>query len=293
MADSHSDAPMHPRDRGFWVWITLFGTVFGYGVYALIAGEYWWGGILTPLGLAGLLALLTYRPPIRRETINISLLIGALALTWAAIGYQLWEFHYRAPRSSEISSLISQKSTLVEWLQKAHHERDKAVAERNLAQNSSAASSGPTFATDIQIGKSRPDIPVSLVGRAAVTADRLRFFVHTVMMAPPDPGKEWQYSGPVKIGEMHDVFQGQQFEFPLITRTPGIGVGYSLDIPHPGTPYPLLLDIYIIGPNNIEQHQREVILLKGDRISDDMFQILHPLTWKWVVAWMSGQKRVP
>ena len=87
---SHSEALMHPRDRSFWVWITIFGTAFGYGIYSLIAKKYHWGSILTPIGLLGLLAMLT---PLRiaghREGVRFWLMLCALILTWAAIAYQI------------------------------------------------------------------------------------------------------------------------------------------------------------------------------------------------------------
>jgi hypothetical protein len=124
-----AEAPMHPRDRTFWVSITLFGTVFGYGIYAFIEKQYWWGGSLTPFGLVGLVISIStvYREDWRGA--RTSLMIGGLLLTWVAIGYDVW---YGPKTTSE--SYESEKSTLVGWLQQAQRERDEAKQGAAVAE---------------------------------------------------------------------------------------------------------------------------------------------------------------
>jgi hypothetical protein len=84
----HSEAPMHPRDRSFSIWITIFGTLFGYGIYSLIAKQYTWGGILTLIGFGGLLTSPFLAGS--SEPGRFWLMLCALILTWVAIVYQVW-----------------------------------------------------------------------------------------------------------------------------------------------------------------------------------------------------------
>lgn len=98
--------PLH--DRRFWVsigiWSVLFATPFGYGLYALIAGEFVWGSILTPLGLGGLVFTGFYLSD-QTDRAKISLACVAILTTWIAIGYQIW----RAPFSPMVQGFTQEQ----------------------------------------------------------------------------------------------------------------------------------------------------------------------------------------
>ena len=107
--------------------------------------------------------------------------------------------------------------------------------------------------------------PGVLVGRTAVTADRLRFFVQYQVVG------QVFHEPPIPIAGLGDVTRDQPFEFPIIYRTQvnggneklAIGLSHeALGVDPTAGPKPqwILLNIMIIGPNNAEQDLHFVFL---------------------------------
>jgi hypothetical protein len=123
----------------------------------------------------------------------------------------------------------------------------------------------PIFIKDASVGFSgRPNQPGILVGRTAVTADRLRFFVQYGIVGQPF------HEPPIPIGAFGEVTREQPFEFPIIYRTQVSGGNEKLTIglgheplgvdPTAGRPQWVLLNIMVIGPDNTEQNLHFVFL---------------------------------
>jgi hypothetical protein len=121
---------MPPQDRDFWIAVGLWGaalvTVLGCGLYAFIEQSYLYGIGFTGVGLAGLVYL-TLHLKGRRLTPRVGAMATMLAVTWGLLAYQIW---YGPKSDGEIVAAFAaaktQKSTLVDWLQKAQQERDAA-----------------------------------------------------------------------------------------------------------------------------------------------------------------------
>jgi hypothetical protein len=85
--------PMPKQDRDFWIALSLWGaavvTVFGYGLYAFIERNYWYGSIFTIAGLGGI-TYLTAHLKGRRLSPKVGAMALMLVITWGLIGYQVW-----------------------------------------------------------------------------------------------------------------------------------------------------------------------------------------------------------
>jgi hypothetical protein len=159
MADIATGSPqqdhqMPPQDRDFWIAVGLWGaalvTVLGCGLYAFIEQSYLYGVGFTGAGFAGLMYL-TFHLKGRRLTPKVGAMAAMLAVTWGLIAYQIWYGSPKASGAAAEATVKIQKATLIDWLQRAQQERSQAIAERNAAQNGSAADRQTTATLQSQL----------------------------------------------------------------------------------------------------------------------------------------------
>jgi hypothetical protein len=97
--DSDDARGMSVHERRFLVSLTIWGGIFGTGLYALVEHSWWFGGAFTAAGLFGLLALIAqaqfrqiagYLNPPLWVAVSISV------LTWIFLGWNIWLHFYPA-----------------------------------------------------------------------------------------------------------------------------------------------------------------------------------------------------
>ncbi len=97
-------APMHTRDRRFWVvlgiWAAIAVTAFGTGIGAFVSGSPHWGFGLCALGLVGAavatLHLLETRRMVPQQSHVSAVMVLIAMVTWIFVGWQTWLW-FRTP----------------------------------------------------------------------------------------------------------------------------------------------------------------------------------------------------
>lgn len=265
MSDSAEHRPMPPQDRDFWIAITLWGgalgTVFGYGLYALIEKHYSYGIGLTASGLVGLVYLTAHLRG-RRLTPRVGAMAAMLAITWALIAYQIW--HTQQPLEGFTQAQVDEsvkaavdpvRKELVAALDRAGSLQSQLNTARQPIPPPAIRRTGPDTRY-LTIGITSPSRTlVDLTMQATTTTKFQKLKVYVEYMAGNQHGKH-------KVGEIIDKEKDERVSMRLIYEKDGkMFIGEPepdqtnlLNLGMLNSPELFLLKIVLIEENNPEQH---------------------------------------
>jgi hypothetical protein len=81
--------------RLFWVGLTIWGGIFGTGLYIAIESHVWRGSLVTIIGLIGMAYLI--RDNLKGTPVKFVILVGTAVVTWGLLGYTIYDHHHFKP----------------------------------------------------------------------------------------------------------------------------------------------------------------------------------------------------
>jgi len=149
------------------------------------------------------------------------------------------------------------------------------------------------YLSQVQVGFSnRPDDPIIVVGRLAVTEPRIRVFVdHSGAMPPTRTVPTWWDR--VQVGEIKDAVAGQPVDLAIVHRSSNalgdskfLWANTNREVPssHPDLVNVVYARIVLIGENGSEQHYY-FRFMEPKQSRNQPFLILPAQEPQWVSAW--------